>query len=106
MKPLATTQRILAWLFICRDENPSNRWKKFAQICFVSFVLMISLIHFSGSILFAIKFFSIDLKKTASALVQVFAFIPVIYILTIALILRDQIIEIFSKLKDIYDERE
>lgn len=105
MRPLVTAQKLLTWLCIRPDDIPVNRWKKLAQTFFTAAILMVILCVLFGSILFVIKFFSIDLKTSLAAITQVYSYLPTLYMFIIAMMMRGKINEILTNLNEIYDER-
>lgn len=103
MKPLSTTQKMLAWLCICPDGNPSNRWKRLAHICFAVGISTVLVTAIASSIAFALKNFSIDLNRSLFAVQQTFAYLPLVYMCIISVIMRNEIAELFTSLGKIYD---
>lgn len=104
MEPLASIKKMMTWLYICPDESLPSYWKILFYICstIAQFTVLVSAL--TGSVLFAIKFFSINLIDAMSACMQLFGWTLLFYMFSIALIMRQKISTIFTRLAEIYDE--
>lgn len=103
MKPLVTMQKTLIWLCICVDENPSSRWNEWVYIGFTVSILLSFVSVLIASVLFIVKFISVDLPESLSAFMQVTGWTLSFYMLFIALIMRKKLSAIFTGLAEIYD---
>lgn len=70
MKPLATSQQALSWISAFPPDDATPKWKKVIFKLFPLFITITNLIILIGSMVFALKFMSIDLEATLYAIFQ------------------------------------
>lgn len=102
MKPLATNQRWLIWFCMCSAAESTSKKR---QLFYVLFTFVMSAFILAGlvsSILFFVKFISVDFKSCLYAVFQIAASVAVINLMIVGLMNRNQIANIFTKLSDIY----
>ena len=102
MQPLATTKRIMTWLCMCPSDESTSRQKR-VYIAYSSAVLIINLISFSASLAYCIQFFYTDFEGAAFAFMVDIAGVGLIYSMIIAILMRQQILNIFTCLSTIYN---
>lgn len=104
MKPLVKSQEILTWLCICPTENAS-KWKRFAHLFFTLSIILLVCSLMVSSVVYIFQFLLIDLENTLYAVGQIPCWSPVLYSFIMALIKRQKITALFTKLNKIYDIR-
>lgn len=104
MKPLVTNQRVLTWLNVCPVEETATKREKNLYFTFNVFILIIALGMMIGSVLFLIKYWSIDLEAALLAFFQISVMFGFLYMTLTAYVLRQKITAIFTNLTDIFNE--
>lgn len=104
MKPIAIDQRILTWLCVLPAEENTSKWKKRAYILLVLGLIVANITVFSSSLIYAMKFISIDLQRTMIVSPQVIAAIPMANTIVVTFFLRHKIPPIFEKLSKFYEK--
>lgn len=104
MKPLATTKQILTWLCILPAEKYTSTCKKRAYISLVFALILADFTVFASSLLYVLKFISIDVLETSMGLYQVAASIVMANGIIVAYLFRHKIPTIFEKLSKIYEK--
>lgn len=102
MVPLRTSQLMLTWFSLLRDEN-STSWQKLAYALFSLFNLLLTVIQIASSVVFAIEFLTIDLERALYAVAQVLIFSPVLYMSLATLLLRHKITALIEELTMIFN---
>lgn len=105
MQALATTQRLLTWLFICPFSKTTSTPKKIVYFLFTAIVCVANLCNFAANLAFTWKFISIDLEGALFSFMGGCCGISNVYIMIIAFKLRHKINNIFKKLNLIYRNR-
>lgn len=103
MKPLVTNQKVLIWLYLCAVDDVSLR-TNLAHIALGATAFLLLILGNVASVLFVLKFVSVDLKLSLFALYQIFAISSILYLMIAAFILRHKIHDIFAMLQEIYCE--
>lgn len=101
MKPLGTSQRVLAWLLICPDEN-ATKWQKWTHIIFTIYLAIFNFVGVFTGGLFGLKYITINLELTLYAVFPTFGLISAVYIMVVASFSRRKINVIFQTLSVIY----
>lgn len=101
MKPLESTRRALIWLCVISD-GASSIWKKMANIAFTILLLLFFVTGFTTSIIFFLKFVSIDLEEALYALFQIAGTTDGLYIMTVGYLTRRKINRALESLTKIY----
>lgn len=104
MKPLATNHRVLTWLNVCPAADTSTKREKNLYFAFSVFILIFELSVLIGSILFFIKYWSINLEDAFFAFFQISAMFGFLYMTLTAYVLRQKISTIFENVKSIFNE--
>lgn len=102
MKPLMTNRRILNWLNICSDRETTCKFVKMIRNWFTVIFLFVQLSLLVGSVLFFIKYWSINLADAFFAFFEIDATIGLISTTMVAIMLRKNITAIFQYLGRIY----
>lgn len=102
MKPLVTNQQVLTWLCICKNET-SSRMEKLAHISFSVFVSVFLFWGDLSSLMFFIKFATVDLEESLYALFQVAGLSGMVYLIFVVPFSRHAIAATFDSLSKIYD---
>lgn len=98
IKPLRTTRKVLTWYCICTKES-RKRHIIFSVVC-----LLANMSAVVASVTFFLKFVAVNLELSLYALFQISAYSNVVYIYTIAIILRNKVPAIFDGLATIYHQ--
>lgn len=101
MKPLGTSQRVLAWFLICPDENSTKR-QKWIHIIFTTYIATFNFVGVFTGGLFGLKYIKINLELTLYAVFPTFGLISAVYIMIVASFSRHKINVIFQTLSTIY----
>lgn len=104
MKPLVTDQRVLTWLCLLPPKGNISKGRKRLFILLVLGIIIANLTVFSSSLMYVIKYASIDLQETLVGLCQTIGVIPMTNSIGIAFMLRHKIPPVFEKLSEIYDK--
>lgn len=104
MKPLATDQRILTWLCVLPAEGKTQKWGKLPYFVLILSLIVAALSVFLTSLLYTIKFISIDLLETSIGIYQMIAIIPMANTIVMTFFCRHKIPPIFEKLSKFYEK--
>lgn len=102
MQPLATSQQVMTWLCMCPAEESTSKKRR---LCYVAFSIIVSIITFAAlltSIVFFIKYLSIDFEAALYTIFQIAAESAVLNLIIVALINRQRIAAIFTELTKLY----
>lgn len=104
MIPLEEDQRIFTWFGVCSLEKSYFSHKKvlFKVLNVINYVYQVLI--FGASLLYFFTFISIDLVEALNSLHQTVGIFSVLYSLTVAILYKNQIRNIFSKYQEFYDE--
>lgn len=102
MKPLTTNQRISTLLSFPIDQSSSSR-DTLISIILITSMLISNVIANCMSMLYFLKFKSIDLEKSLYALFQIAAALHMFGAIIITLLSRYKLSAIFEHLQEIYD---
>lgn len=105
MKPFTTDQRILTWLCVIPAPQNTSMWKKQVYTALALSLMLANLSNLSSSVMFIVKFLSINLQAALIALHQVLATIPMANTIIMAFFYRHKIPPVFDKLTHIYKKR-
>lgn len=106
MQPLATTRRMMTWLSMCTADGLSNASRKMACVAFTLAISILNVMGLIASLVFSVKFFFIYFDGAVLAMMSIFGVIGAIYFLISAILMRQQIDNIFTSLSVIYNTRE
>lgn len=101
MKPLGTSQRVLAWFLICPDEN-ATKGQNWTHIIFTTYIAIFNFVGVFTGGLFGLKYITINLELTLYAIFPTFGLISAVYIMIVASFSRRKINVIFQTLSAIY----
>lgn len=117
MRPLATAEFVLTWLFLYPLNATTSIWKKMAYMTFTIVIITVQAFGIIAGIVFIAKFImvgnsqpsgstnnSLDLQKAIFVSAVVFCHACTLYMGFIAFLLRKKIPTIFSDLSKIYRE--
>lgn len=104
MKPLVTNQQVLTWLCICPIEKSVTKFEKCAQIGITSLFVLTLFCGLTASVVYFVKFVSIDLEKSLYTVLQIGGTLLVLYTFTVLCLSRNKINAVFEHLTQIYDE--
>lgn len=104
MKPLVMNQRVLSWLCLLPDDGNISKWKKLACIALVLGLMMVPLTIFPSSIVYAVKFMSINPLESLFGFYQSIGSIPMANAIIMTFIFRSKIPPIFEKLSHFYEK--
>lgn len=103
MQPLPTTCLMMTWLSMCpADELTTTRQQKSGYIAYTLAVFILNVICFVASLVYCLKFFSIDFDGAAFAFMAAIGEFGLIYFMITAILMRHQIRNIFLNLSMIY----
>lgn len=103
MEPLATTRRIMVWLCMYPANESATPQQKLAYATHTSVILFFHLVSFVASLVFCVKYVSIDFNGAIFAFMIGIGELGLIYYLIVAVLMRHQIESIFSSLSTIYE---
>lgn len=101
--PLETNRKVFIWLCMCPADKSTDKKENRAHVICIVIVTALILTFFIASAVFFSKFASTDLEESLYALFQISATSGVMYLIAVAIIMRDKILNIFNKLSDIYE---
>lgn len=102
MKPVKAIQHYLIWFCMCPADDTTSKSKKRAHIGITSLCLINLTISLISSIVYAVKFVSVDLEKSLYALFQIVACQISVYYVIVGYFSRHQIHTIFTELEKLY----
>lgn len=104
MKPLECNYRALIWLCVNPNEKNVSRWLKAIRITFALSVFVANSCAVIASIAFFSTFVSIDLEESLYSLLQIAAYIFVVYASIATFVTRRKFHKIFKDLSEIYEK--
>lgn len=104
MQPLETGQQILTWYCIRPDEKPASEFQGIARLIIVTFLPISVITCELSSILFFMKYVSIDFNAAVFSLLQIAIYFGLFYTMVVVAFSRRQITSIFDILAEIYEE--
>ena len=104
VKPLAIDQQILTWLCVLPANENTSKLKKLTEIALVLALIAADVTVFASSLMYAVKFVSIDFQGFSIALDTVIATIPMVNSIAVAFLYRHKIPSIFERLSEIYEK--
>lgn len=104
MKPLVTNQKVLTWICICPVDKNATKFEKSARIGITSLIVITLFCGFIASVVFFVKFVSIDLEKSLYTVFQIVGTLLILYSFIVLYLFRNEINAIFEHLTEIYDE--
>lgn len=104
MKPLKTTQRMLTWLRVLPANKNASKWQKCSYLALVLVLIITAIAVFSSSLLYVMKFKSVEFADTLMAFRQLVAATSMANSIVVAYFLRHKIPSIFDKLSEIYEK--
>lgn len=103
MQPLTTCRRVLTWLGVCPISGNVSKFERFDPIV-VSFLIISSVsVALVASMVFFVKFLSVDLEKSLQTLLQIAGALSILYSFIVLYISRNKISAVFDHLKQIFD---
>lgn len=105
IQPLVTIQKLMTWLsiFPAGDSTaPEQKWAYLLNTLIVSIILLICL---TSSWAYILKFYSTDFNGAAFAFMVTIATFGFVYMLIVVILMRHQIVNIFTNLSIIYKTR-
>lgn len=103
MKPLATNQRVLTWLNLHPADETAKRMEKAAYALVYLTIAVVYLTLFASSVMYFLKFISVDLKESLAAVIQIAPAISLLNAMVFTFLLRNKTAAVFKKLSDIYE---
>lgn len=104
MKPLATSQRVLTWLCLLPPDNNISEWTKRSYMAFALAIIVGALVLLVSSIMYVVKFISIDFQDTSIAISAGFGAVAMVNSIIVAIYLRHKIPPMFEQLSRIYEK--
>lgn len=105
IKPLNLDQEVLTWLCVLPAEKSTSKWRKRTYIAFVLAAILCVLTVTLSSLMYALKFMSIDLQKSLIGLESVFAAIQMANSIVVLFLIHHKIPIIYGNLTEIYEKR-
>lgn len=103
--PLTSCRNVLQWTDVLPLEESANILKRIATIA-MAVVLILSMVTVTPSIAYFWKYISTDIEGCLFALFQISVMFGTINAVISVLFFRHEIVEMFTSLSRIYDERE
>lgn len=104
MQPLILSRQLLTWHCLCYEKG-SPVWKQLIRIVLSASAFLMNLSCVPTSILYVLKFLSVNLEESLYALFQVAACTSAAYVVAIAFRMRYRTANLFKMLEDIYNSR-
>lgn len=105
MTPLETNRLILTWLCVYpADKNVTEQYKTL-RLLFGIGVFVANLLVFIASIVFLVKFASIDIEEALFTLIQLAGTLNILYVSVIIFVVRHKVVGLFKSLDKIYEQR-
>lgn len=104
VKPLAVDQQILTWLCVLPANEDISKAMRLAKIALVLALIAADLTVFASSLMYAVKFVSIDFQEFSVALYAVIAAFPMANSIAMAFLYRYKVPPIFGNLSGFYDK--
>lgn len=101
MEPLEHNYRMFTLLCICPASNPVKRWAKYGNFLFLITAFIIHVLALVFSFNFVLLHFKTDLASTFCAGFQISGIIAALFSIIEALIIRHDIQNVFSTIRDI-----
>lgn len=105
-KPLATTQFMLTSLLVCPSDDFTTPIKKRYNVAFAAVIAATQFCGLLTSLIFMLKFMSIDFEASLFALLAFIGHVILIYSFLTAFSLRHEIGDIFKHLTTIHGNSE
>ena len=102
MQPLASMQQFMTWLSMCPANESTTLQQKRAYGAHTLAVLIVLVICLAASLAYCLEYYFIDFNGAAFALTVTIGFIGMIYTLIAGVLMRHQIVNIFTSLSTIY----
>lgn len=102
MKPLEKGQQILSWYGI-RSEEPFTKGRRIVRLIFVTLLPISVLTCELSSILFFMKYVTVDFNAAVFSLLQIAIYFGLFYTMVVVAFSRREITDIFENLSKIYD---
>lgn len=103
MKPLAINRQVFEWLRVCSISTEWSTFRKLASIVLNLIVFLMNLSAVIASAIFILKFVTINLEECLFSLHHGIASLNALFALSIALLFRHKINDLFGRLDAIYD---
>lgn len=98
MQPLASTRQMMMWLSMCTADESSTERQQKAYVAHTYAVLFLNLASFVASVVFCLKYISIDFDGAMFAFMTAIGEFGGIYIMIIAIRMHHQIDNFFHEL--------
>lgn len=102
MIPLATNRQVMTWLCMHPADASDSKRKRMYYILFTTAVCASGLSALVSSVVFITQFISVDFAACLYAVYQVAAESAIFNAIIVAFIKRHQIVDLFTKLTEIY----
>lgn len=102
MEPLVTTRVVLTWIWMCADNNVTNKWTNFGHYAFGRFCLIFQILGFAGATACSIKFLPIDISTVLFESMFVSGHFNATYSIIHTMQSRHKIANLFTRLSKIY----
>lgn len=104
MKPLVINQKVLTWLFLLPHNENTSKWTKCASVALVVTLIVAVFTIFPSSLLYILKFMTIDGLEVCVGIRQATATIPMANSIVVAFLRRHKIPPVYEKLSEFYDK--
>lgn len=105
MTPLETNRLILTWLCVYPADENATELHKILRLLFGIGVFVANLLVFIASIVFLVKFASIDIEEALFSVIQLAGTSNIIYVSVIIFVVRHKFVGLFKSLDKIYEQR-
>lgn len=103
MKVFRTHHFIFTLMCIFPKGETTPLWKQVLILIFGIIIPTSVLWGFAASFVYVLKFANVDLEESVKTVFQIAAYVNVSYMMIIAFLKRDKIINIFNRFQHIYD---
>lgn len=102
MQPMGAIQQMMTWLSMYTADDSTVFEQKIVYIVHTLIVFILLLMCFSSSLAYSLKFYTSDFNEAAFAFMFVIELCTLIYFMIAAILMRHQIVNIFTNMSTIY----
>lgn len=101
-KPLKIFQRVFSYISVCPTEENTNKWLKLLFKVSPLIIVIIVLVALTASILYFLRFHSINLETSLNSLFQVVGLLGLTYSIIVTFFTHQKLSAMFISLEKLY----